>query len=484
MLDGAKDWILHCDLGGASPTVPPCVAITSFRPDIFIYSPSLKHAISIENSSGCEENFSSMHDWKESKYAALNDSICENGWNHSLFCIEVGARGYCANNVSRCLKKLGFSNKKARDTAKSLGLTAMKASFALWLARSDKSKVFEEIKHPENIDKMRYLSPSFGSPPPPPSTPSRPSKTPPQSHVAQPNLARGVFLSEPVGLQNLGQTCYINSILQSLVCAHEIWRGIPQSELASSHFLKFLFTMLNLMKMKSNRVDPSNLISKLGPFISRAKGAPFHPNEPNDVPEVLGFILTEILACCPSSSSVFSLLYRIENFCDSCASSSRSEDMSSILCVPVRRSINLAIQSFFSSSSLSGVNQRFCGVCDSKQDGTSVIQLSRPPQILIVQLKRFFSEDGVLIKDSMRVSCDTQVFLSEEIEEPHTRHAYDLISVIDHSGSFSNGHYSCFVLDVPSGQWFLCNDSRVEKSSLSKCLNPYVLFYRRKQLIV
>ena len=35
----------------------------------------------------------------------------------------------------------------------------------------------------------------------------------------------------------------------------------------------------------------------------------------------------------------------------------------------------------------------------------------------------------------MRVSCDTQVFLSEEIEEPHTKHAYDLISVIDHSGS-------------------------------------------------
>ena len=26
------------------------------------------------------------------------------------------------------------------------------------------------------------------------------------------------------------------------------------------------------------------------------------------------------------------------------------------------------------------------------------------------------------------------VFLSEEIEEPHTKHAYDLISVIDYSG--------------------------------------------------
>ena len=74
-----------------------------------------------------------------------------------LFCIEVGARGYCANNSSWCQKKLGFFNKQACDTAKSLGLTAMKASFALWLARSDKSKVIVEGQHPENIDKMRYL---------------------------------------------------------------------------------------------------------------------------------------------------------------------------------------------------------------------------------------------------------------------------------------------------------------------------------------
>ena len=42
-----------------------------------------------------------------------------------------------------------------------------------------------------------------------------------------------------------------------------------------------------------------------------------------------------------------------------------------------------------------------------------------------------FNENGVLIKDSMRVSCGTQ---AGEIEEPHAKHAYDLISVIDYSG--------------------------------------------------
>ena len=55
----------------------------------------------------------------------------------------VAVHSYCTNNVSGSLKKLSLPTFKLVDTAKSLGLTSMKASFALWLARFDKSKVFE-----------------------------------------------------------------------------------------------------------------------------------------------------------------------------------------------------------------------------------------------------------------------------------------------------------------------------------------------------
>ena len=92
ILDEAKDWVLQRDLGGITPTDPPSVAITSFRPDIFLYSASLQHAITIENSSGCEENFPTMHEYKETKYDPLDSSITSNGWKRSMFCIEVGAR--------------------------------------------------------------------------------------------------------------------------------------------------------------------------------------------------------------------------------------------------------------------------------------------------------------------------------------------------------------------------------------------------------
>ena len=41
ILDEAKDWVLHCDLGGDNPTVPSFIAVMESRPDNFIFSSSL-----------------------------------------------------------------------------------------------------------------------------------------------------------------------------------------------------------------------------------------------------------------------------------------------------------------------------------------------------------------------------------------------------------------------------------------------------------
>ena len=65
----------------------------------------------------------------------------------------------------------------------------------------------------------------------------------------------------------------------------------------------------------------------------------------------------------------------------------------------------------------------------------------------------------------------------ENIAEPYTSHSYKLISAIDHSGTYSNGHYTCFVLDKASNQWFWCNAPIVAKPRISLCLNPYHVVY-------
>ena len=72
-----------------NPTVPSFIAVTESRPDIFIFSSSSRYAISIENTSGCEENFSARNADKIARYDALEDSITSNGWQHVLFCVIV-----------------------------------------------------------------------------------------------------------------------------------------------------------------------------------------------------------------------------------------------------------------------------------------------------------------------------------------------------------------------------------------------------------
>ena len=354
----------------------------------------------------------------------------------------------------------------------------MKASFSIWLARADKNKVFEQIKHPESI---RKISDTMNDP----STPNSASKPSDTGLNQVSNPPKSQFTSKPVGLRNIGQTCYINAILQSLASAYDIWSGILPNALSNSHFLKYLVTMLNLMRFKSDKVDPKFIVARLGSFISKARGKTFVPNEANDAPEVLGYILDDISTCCLTAGNSFTTTYQIERTCDTCGSSSKVEDKVALLRVPIRKTINLSIQQFFRTSSLVGENQRYCDICQENQDATSEVELVIPPQILIVQLERFTAVDGNnYIKNTMKVSCDTDISLVEKIAEPHTRHAYKLISVIDHSGPYSNGHYTCFVQDQTSKQWFCCNDSIVDKSDISLCQNPYVLFYRIDKLEV
>ena len=93
VLEKAKDWVLLADIGPTMLIFPAEIFPTSERPDIVLYSIKTKTVILIENTSGCEENHSDNHSWKNTKYSDLVDAIRTNGWVCHFFAIEVGARG-------------------------------------------------------------------------------------------------------------------------------------------------------------------------------------------------------------------------------------------------------------------------------------------------------------------------------------------------------------------------------------------------------
>ena len=199
ILHYASDWVLLADLN-SNYCFPVHIAFTQLRPDITIFSNSLRKVILIELICPCEENMQSWHSTKINKYLTLKTVIESNGWCVELFAVEVGAKGYCSKSVLCCFKKLGFNNTCIRNTIKKLSKSSTECSFCIWLARNNKHWNLAVNCKLNNRSKETCNSPSCEL-----SSPKQTNKS-----VSNTKSIR------PVGLINKGNTCYANSILQIL----------------------------------------------------------------------------------------------------------------------------------------------------------------------------------------------------------------------------------------------------------------------------
>ena len=115
LLDGASDWLFSIDFEEQKLVFPPEIYSTSERPDIVIWSGFLKLVIMIELTCPSEEGITNATNRKQRRYGCLLDNIRPQ-WTPILFIVEVGARGYVANSMVKCLRRLGFSNRRTHLT--------------------------------------------------------------------------------------------------------------------------------------------------------------------------------------------------------------------------------------------------------------------------------------------------------------------------------------------------------------------------------
>ena len=91
----------------------------------------------VELTCPCEENFEVRHKEKEARYEGLAADCRKAGWRTYVFAVEVGARGYAADSLLTCLRRLGVKSRVVKKITTSVSNCALRSSFWIWLKRAE-----------------------------------------------------------------------------------------------------------------------------------------------------------------------------------------------------------------------------------------------------------------------------------------------------------------------------------------------------------
>ena len=140
-LGRTRDWKLLADLD-KKLCFPTEIASTNLRPDLVLWSPSLKLVYVIELTVPWEGAVEEAYERKMLRYAELAADAQQQGWKATVRPVEVGCRGFVATSTSRLLREMGVRGKAHRQAVKDLSRAAEKGSQWLWLKRKDPTWAF------------------------------------------------------------------------------------------------------------------------------------------------------------------------------------------------------------------------------------------------------------------------------------------------------------------------------------------------------
>ncbi|XP_072938041.1 ubiquitin carboxyl-terminal hydrolase 3-like [Epargyreus clarus] len=341
-----------------------------------------------------------------------------------------------------------------------------------------------------------------------------------------------------VGLKNLGNTCFMNAVLQSLNNIQEFscyFSQLPSLEMKTNgrkvyHSRSYTRQEVHdvvmaeelrkvLINLNTGGCGSKGAISPECLFLVIWKVVPrFRGYQQQDAHEFLRYMLdrlhTELqqllpperaessfVPRAPSASivtAVFGGTLQSEVRCLACGAQSRKLDpfLDLSLELPGARpdepvALHDCLASFVQVEELADTERYFCSSCKCKQKSTKQFWIRRLPNVLCLHLKRFRWHNYFRTKVDTNISfplsaLDMSRFVLSNV--PDTRRSglgnnlYDLAAVIVHHGSGAgSGHYTAFAIN--EDQWFHFNDQTVRPADVSAVASckPYILFYIRRE---
>ncbi|XP_060696564.1 ubiquitin carboxyl-terminal hydrolase 42 isoform X2 [Hemiscyllium ocellatum] len=300
------------------------------------------------------------------------------------------------------------------------------------------------------------------------------------------------------GLQNLGNTCFLNSALQCLTYTPPLANYMlsrEHSRTCNEQGFCMMCMMQNhitqVFSSSGNVIKPMSVINDL-----RRIAKHFRFGNQEDAHEFLRYTVDALQKACLNGSNkldrqtqattmiyqIFGGYLRSRVKCLNCKGVSDTYDPYLDIALEIKAAPNItkALEQFVKPEQLDGENAYKCTKCKKMVPASKRFTIHRASNVLTLSLKRFANFTGGKITKEVRYSeyLDVRPYMSQSNGEPVI---YVLYAVLVHSGfSCHAGHYYCYI-KASNGQWYQMNDSVVSSSDIRSVLNQqaYVLFYIR-----
>ncbi|XP_033934206.1 ubiquitin carboxyl-terminal hydrolase 2-like [Pseudochaenichthys georgianus] len=320
------------------------------------------------------------------------------------------------------------------------------------------------------------------------------------------------------GLDNAGNSCYLNAVLQCLCSTVPLVEHLLDQDtrkelrrLKCRVVVTFVRLLEEMWLGRSSSCAPVEARSVLCSILPQ-----FNNYSQQDAQELLLFLLNALhddlnkhkmrsskqprqdqkRNCVPAAggSTIVSHLFEGQlaymTLCMHCDHQTHSTQTFTVLSLPLPTDINkCSIQDclslFFEQTVLTGGEQMLCSMCGLRRETTVLTCLDKPPEILLLHLKRFGckGKNQVKLKTNVEFSSmlDLSPFLSSSVQN-NSFSSYHLYAVVNHIGHLNMGHYTALCHNALTRTWHCFDDSAVREvqDSLVQSPNAYMLLYSRK----